>query len=447
MHVGAAMRKLWLMAVLIVLAVAPQRARAADTQPGDACSTLNQVTINGGAEDSGTRDFMFCNGSTWQSLTRFAAGGNVGIGNTSPGSLLDIGKAGTTLGTLRLEGSTSGYVQLQPATAAGSWTMTLPSTAGINGYILSTNGSGNLSWINAGTATTPLSGITASTATTTIANTSYPQVWQWNTLTTGTAWTLASGSLTTGKLLSLSDTYVTGASMNGTVLKVTSADSGNGAIGIYTEVTATTAQLTALSGTASGAGNTTSQGVVAVITGGSNNAAFESDIGSSTGISSSVTNAALNNTVAVWGQTDSTGTGSKGVYGNATGAGATSAAIDGQDASASGYGGYFTNTNGGLALATGAGYLELGTIGTVFSAMGACTVASFAFSTATTNQTCTGVPASTSVAVTCSASAAFQTPNTTTIYASATGTANQIAVNLSTTNTTAVSLTCMWVQP
>ncbi len=444
MHMGAAMRKLALMAVLIVLAVAPQRARAADTQPGDACSTLNQVTINGGAEDSGTRDFMICNGSTWQSLTRFAASGNVGIGNTSPGSLLDIGKAGTTRGTLRLEGSTSGYVQLQPATAAGSWTMTLPSTAGINGYILSTDGSGNLSWINAGTATTPLSGILASTATTTIANTSYPQVWQWNTLTGGIAWTLASGSITSGKLLSLSDTHSTG---GGTVLKVTSADSGNGAIGIYTEVTAASALLNAISGTASGAGNTTSQGVVAVITGGSNNAAFESDIGSSTGISSSVTTAANNNTVAVYGQTDSTGTGSKGVYGNATGATGSSAAIYGEDASASGYGGYFTNTNGGLALATGAGYLELGTIGTVFSAMGACTVASYTPTNTTTNVTCTGVPASASVAVTCSESAAFQTPNTTVIYARATGTASQIAVNLSATNAVAETLTCMWVQP
>ena len=37
--------------------------------------------------------------------------GYVGIGTTSPGALLDIGLAGTTTGTLRLEGGTSGYVQ------------------------------------------------------------------------------------------------------------------------------------------------------------------------------------------------------------------------------------------------------------------------------------------------------------------------------------------------
>ncbi|MGZ3744588.1 MAG: beta strand repeat-containing protein, partial [Pseudobdellovibrionaceae bacterium] len=66
------------------------------------------------------------------------AAGNVGIGTTTPGSLLDVGLAGTTLGTMRLEGNTSGYVQVQPAAAAGSWTMTLPANAGTNGYVLTT---------------------------------------------------------------------------------------------------------------------------------------------------------------------------------------------------------------------------------------------------------------------------------------------------------------------
>ena len=75
---------------------------------------------------------------------------NVGIGTTSPGALLDIGNAGTTLGTMRLEGNTSGYVQLQTAAAAGSWTMTLPASAGTSGYVLSTNGSGVTSWVSAG---------------------------------------------------------------------------------------------------------------------------------------------------------------------------------------------------------------------------------------------------------------------------------------------------------
>jgi hypothetical protein len=76
-------------------------------------------------------------------------GGNVGIGTTSPGALFDVGSPGTTLGTMRLEGNTSGYVQIQPSAAAGSWTMTLPATAGSSGQVLTTNGSGVLSWSSA----------------------------------------------------------------------------------------------------------------------------------------------------------------------------------------------------------------------------------------------------------------------------------------------------------
>lgn len=76
--------------------------------------------------------------------------GNVGIANTSPNALLDIGLAGTTTGTMRLEGGSSGYIQIQPAAAAGSWTMTLPSGAGSSGQVLVTDGTGNTSWGTAG---------------------------------------------------------------------------------------------------------------------------------------------------------------------------------------------------------------------------------------------------------------------------------------------------------
>lgn len=72
--------------------------------------------------------------------------GNVGIGTTTPGSTLDV------KGTLRLSGSTSGYVGLAPAAAAGATTYTLPSADGSSGQVLSTNGSGTLSWATAGGA-------------------------------------------------------------------------------------------------------------------------------------------------------------------------------------------------------------------------------------------------------------------------------------------------------
>ena len=82
--------------------------------------------------------------------------GNVGIGTTSPGALLDVGLAGTTLGVVRLAGNTSGNVAIQPAAAAGTWTFTLPASGGTNTYALTTNGSGVSSWsqINLATAVT-----------------------------------------------------------------------------------------------------------------------------------------------------------------------------------------------------------------------------------------------------------------------------------------------------
>jgi|GEM_PF-6886240 hypothetical protein len=66
--------------------------------------------------------------------------GNVGIGTTLPGSALDV------KGALRLSGATSGYVGFAPAAIAGSTTYTLPSGDGSGGQVLSTNGSGTLSW-------------------------------------------------------------------------------------------------------------------------------------------------------------------------------------------------------------------------------------------------------------------------------------------------------------
>ena len=75
---------------------------------------------------------------------RIGATGFVGINQNNPGSELDV------KGTLRLSGSSSGYVGLSPAAAAGSTTYTLPSADGTTGQFLSTNGTGTLSWASAG---------------------------------------------------------------------------------------------------------------------------------------------------------------------------------------------------------------------------------------------------------------------------------------------------------
>ena len=82
------------------------------------------------------------------SITMFSDGdaGNVGIANSSPGEMLSLGTAGGTKGVLSMSGNTSGKVIIQPAAAAGTWTMTLPTTAGSNGQTIITDGSGVTSW-------------------------------------------------------------------------------------------------------------------------------------------------------------------------------------------------------------------------------------------------------------------------------------------------------------
>ena len=60
--------------------------------------------------------------------------------------------------TLRLNGSTSGYVEIDAPAAAGSNTLTLPNGNGSSGQYLQTDGSGGLSW--AATASTEYQGPT-----------------------------------------------------------------------------------------------------------------------------------------------------------------------------------------------------------------------------------------------------------------------------------------------
>jgi Chaperone of endosialidase len=224
------LRRLPLIAVLILLAAS--QARAAETVPGNACGTGNEVANTwqwaGGKENNGVFNGMFCNGSNWAGVINFQSTGNVAIGNTAPGALLDIGKATSTLGTMRLEGNTSGYVQIQPAAAAGSWTMTLPANAGTNGYVLQTNGSGVTSWVSAGAGSPALSAITAATGANTINSAAYAQEWDWNSLSSGNGLTLGSTSLTTGSILYLSSAgTAAGASETGLNITLSGANAGS----------------------------------------------------------------------------------------------------------------------------------------------------------------------------------------------------------------------------
>lgn len=66
--------------------------------------------------------------------------------NTLSSEKLALGTAGAASGVLTLSGSTSGTVTLQSAAAAGTYSLTLPTSDGNSGEVLTTDGSGVLSW-------------------------------------------------------------------------------------------------------------------------------------------------------------------------------------------------------------------------------------------------------------------------------------------------------------
>ena len=89
-------------------------------------------------------------------VVTFLVDGKVGIGTTVPSTLLHVGLAGTTLGTIGIAGNTSGLVTLSVAAAAGTWTMKLPTgVAGTAGFQLTdAAGDGVTSWASAASTKT-----------------------------------------------------------------------------------------------------------------------------------------------------------------------------------------------------------------------------------------------------------------------------------------------------
>lgn len=92
----------------------------------------------------------------------------VGLGTTTPGVLLDLGLAGTALGVIRVAGNTSGGVTIQPQAAAGTWTLTLPNSAGTLNYVLGTDGTGITSWVRQATTFIAAADVVAQTTAQTI---------------------------------------------------------------------------------------------------------------------------------------------------------------------------------------------------------------------------------------------------------------------------------------
>jgi fibronectin-binding autotransporter adhesin len=103
--------------------------------------------------------------TAYNELIRIDSNGNIGIGTTAPGTILDVAGAITSrpLGTLTGEtgqfimrelaaGGTETATIRAPDAITTSYALTLPTTAGAAGQVLQTDGTGVLSWISAATA-------------------------------------------------------------------------------------------------------------------------------------------------------------------------------------------------------------------------------------------------------------------------------------------------------
>lgn len=100
--------------------------------------------------------------TTQDNLAKPTTGG-IAVGRNNSTAIkgqLDIGKPGTTQGSIILNGSTSGSTTLTTAAAAGTTTVKFPTTFGTSGYFVSTDGAGQWSYTAPPVSNTHTRGVT-----------------------------------------------------------------------------------------------------------------------------------------------------------------------------------------------------------------------------------------------------------------------------------------------
>jgi hypothetical protein len=249
------------------------------------------ITANGNATGCTPASTGTVTHSTGMLTSNYVLMGNGGADATVSAAYLDgsnilnnpagFKSGGSGSGFLQLGGATSGAVTVTAQAAAGTWTLTLPSSPGTNGYALTTDGNGNASWTALPTSLPP-SGLASGDLAGSYPNPTVAQIGgaalpatgsivktnssgQLVAATAGTDYVVPSGSITgnaaTASALANTPTtcsagsYPTGITASGNATGCTSAHTGT-----VTSVTFT-GDGTVLSSTPSGA--VTSSGTVA----------------------------------------------------------------------------------------------------------------------------------------------------------------------------------------
>jgi hypothetical protein len=183
---------------------------------GSNASGLIMMT-DGDVASGGTDPIRFLVGGWDPTLVekmRITSAGNVGIGTTAPSVALEV------VGQVKITGGTPGAGEVLTSDAAGLATWAVPSAGSV-------------------------SALTAAAGTQTLANANFAQAWNWDTLSTQSALSLGSTSITSGKLINatststamtgvLSNFALTGnnAANTGTVLKSTVTGASSAAVGL-----------------------------------------------------------------------------------------------------------------------------------------------------------------------------------------------------------------------
>jgi len=165
-----------------------------------------------------------------ENFTDTAMGTNISMSTTPIGSVTAVSTLSLTSDQgLRLFNADSSNITIRTPAGTASYNLALPAAQSSGTKFLQNDGSGNLSWASAGGSS--LSSLTSATGTNTIDNVNYAQSWTWNTLSTQAALSLSSSSMTSGSVLSLTNSF-NDATSTGNILTVTSSGQNNASIGI-----------------------------------------------------------------------------------------------------------------------------------------------------------------------------------------------------------------------